>query len=316
MKGNIPTGELTALMRVKQFRWAILLVIFLCICVCGARSQEKPSDDLNVALMQSTFLIKGPAAGNRVSSATVFLLGRPIPNKENVWKIVLVTANHVFDDIQGKYAEILLRQRDSNGNWIRYPVRLTIRRGQSPLWTKNPNADVAVAYVQMPVTSFDQVVPLSMLADDKMLTDFRMTPGTELNCLGYPYGIAANDIGFPVLRGGTIASYPLVPTATYKTFLFDFHVLGGNSGGPVYFSQPPFRGSVGFGGRAQFVVGLVSAQQFDTPDLEHPLSLAVVIQADILRQTIEMLPSPESPEAAAQVLEMTPIPSNASSLNF
>lgn len=40
----------------------------------------------------------------------------------------------------------------------------------------------------------------------------------------------------------------------------DFRVFKGNSGGPVYFSQPQYIGSVSFGGQAQFIMGLISQE--------------------------------------------------------
>jgi hypothetical protein len=279
--------------------------------------QASPTDDLNVALMQSTFKIVGPgAAAGTSSTGTVFLLGSPMPNANNLWKMVLVTANHVFDGIRGDFAELELRRRDANGNWTQYPVRIRIRKGTTPLWTKNPNADVAVAYVRPPVQIFDQVVPVSVLADDKMLSDYKVTPGTELNCLGYPYGLAANDAGFPILRGGLIASYPVLPTAATKTFLFDFRVFGGNSGGPVYFSQPLFRGNASIGPRAQFLVGLVTEQEIANAPQPVPLSIGVVVHASVIKRTIEMLPPPESPEVGRRMLELTVIPPGAKSLDF
>lgn len=301
-------------MRVHTYSPLFLLFLSLC-CASSALPQQKPTDDLNVALMQSTFLVSGPA-GNQAIAGTVFLLGRVIPNKEGMWKVVLVTANHVLAGIDGNYALVVLRHHESQGNWIRYPVRLTIRDGKTPLWTKNPDADVAVAYVTLPVTPFDQIIPIESLADDKTLTDYNMTPGTELNCLGYPYGKVANEIGFPFLRTGAIASYPLTPTSTYKTFLFDFRVFGGNSGGPVYFSQAPFRGNVSFGPRAQFIVGLVTEQEYATEPEKDPLSIGVVIPAAVIKNTIEMLPAPESPKADVSALEMKALPPNAKSLNF
>jgi hypothetical protein len=42
---------------------------------------------------------------------------------------------------------------------------------------------------------------------------------------------AEGPFGFPILRAGRIASYPILPTADTKTILLDFPVLPGNSGG-------------------------------------------------------------------------------------
>jgi hypothetical protein len=142
-----------------------------------------------------------------------------------------------------------------------------------------------------------------------------MTPGINLKCLGFPLGMESNPAGFAILRTGDIASYPLLPTAQTKTFLMDFRVFKGNSGGPVYFSQPQWRGGVKFGGRAQFIMGLISqealfpiqsADPYGASVRELQLMLGVVVHASIIRQTIELLPLPESPESASIVVIMHP----------
>ena len=56
--------------------------------------------------------------------------------------------------------------------------------------------------------------------------------------LGFPRGLAANAAGFPILRAGRVASYPVAPARIFPTFLLDFSVFPGNSGGPVFMSGP------------------------------------------------------------------------------
>ena len=139
-----------------------------------------------------------------------------------------------------------------------------------------------------------------------MLAKFEIHPGDELECLGYPLGQAANDAGFPILRSGKIASFPLLPTASNPTFLYDFRVFKGNSGGPVYFVQSNrfYQNTFEMGQNIHFIVGLVSEesvmkQQISGPYSEETrqfqLGLALVVQASQIKQTIEMLP-PVAPE--------------------
>jgi hypothetical protein len=305
------------MMRPSLFYVSLLCALALTTAAtANSLGQEKPSNDLNVALMQSTFEVSGPKDANSATSGTVFLLGNPIPNTTNKFKMVLITANHVLTEIVGQYAALWLRERDASGNWVSVQTRIKIRDGDRRLWTEASDADVAVAYLRMPLNFADQIVPISLLADDKTLTDFRMAPGVELNCLGYPYGAASNDIGFPILRGGTIASYPLTPTDRFKTFMFDFRVLPGNSGGPVYFAQQTFRGSAAIVGAAQFIVGLITQQEFAAYHENAPLSLGVVVQATAIMKAIAQLPAPESQEATATALEVVRVPPIAHSLNF
>src|SRR3989442_3684006 len=149
---------------------------------------------------------------------------------------------------------------------------------------------------------------VDLLATDEMLRKYDITPGVELKCLGYPLGDESNSAGFPILRSGDIASYPLLPTGQTKTFLFDFRVFKGNSGGPVYFSQPQFRGSVAFGGRAQFIMGMVVNEHLLTePYGQYQLSIGVVVHASLIKQTIDLLPAPETPESSSIAVELSPI---------
>jgi hypothetical protein len=307
----------TTMTRASVLSATILIGVLLTIAAdVNARRQEKPSGDLNVALMQSTFQISGPKDSSHTTRGTVFLLGNPIPNTTDTFKIVLVTAKHVLADIAGPYGVLWLRERDSESSWASVRTRIRIRDGDRKLWAESSDADVAVAYLSMPLKPMDEVVPIELLATDKTLTDFSMAPGVELNCLGYPYGAASNDIGFPILRGGTIASYPLTPSDRYRTFMFDFRVFPGNSGGPVYFAQQPFRGSTTIAGPAQFIVGLVTEEELAALHENAPLSLAAVVQASTIRAVIANLPAPGSPEARAAALEVVRVPPTARSLDF
>ena len=149
-----------------------------------------------------------------------------------------------------------------------------------------------------------QLVSTIMLANDKILTKYEIHPGDEMYCLGFPFGFEANEEGFPVLRSGKIASFPLVPTQKTKAFLLDFEVFAGNSGGPVYFveSNRFYSGSVHFGKTVYFIAGLVSKQImrkeikdgfYETKEQRHPLALASIIHASYILETINQLPEQE-----------------------
>ena len=249
------------------------------------------------------------------SIETAFILLRPLPTQEGppgrvTGKAVLITAAHVLEEIQEDQATIHLRMRQppSSESWIRKRYSMPIRRNGQPLWKRNPDVDVAVMYIRLSVPIFDKAPTIDLLATDEMLQKYQITPGVELKCLGYPLGDESNTAGFPILRTGDIASYPLLPSAQSKTFLFDFRVFKGNSGGPVYFSQPQFRGGVRFGGRAQFIMGLVIDERvLSEPYGQYQLSLGVVVHASLISQTINLLPAPETPEASSMALELSPV---------
>ncbi|MGH9757385.1 MAG: trypsin-like peptidase domain-containing protein, partial [Candidatus Acidiferrales bacterium] len=245
--------------------------------------------------MESTFMISSQA-GTPPFLGTAFVMGRPFPNQtitpERPGKVryVLITAAHVLDGIQGDTAIVYFRHNVAPGVWVPLPTPVPIRAGGHPLWTKNPNADVAVMYIRIPnaATMPNVLLSTDLLADDAQLSHFDIHPGDELFCLGFPFGERASAGYFPILRSGTIASFPLLPTSETKTFLFDFRVFKGNSGGPVYIAQSDrvYGGVVHLGESLHFIVGLVSEEsiyneqfvgQYSTEQHEYQLGLAVVI---------------------------------------
>jgi S1-C subfamily serine protease len=267
--------------------------------------KEEPDIELNTVLMESTFLIQGQSPQGPIIG-TVFVIARPVPNSTpQVGRLVMVTAAHVLEQMQGDTAILHLRRKvdEKTNSWVRVPHQLQIRTNGQPLWKRHPEADVAVMYISVPAdTPIIPVTPL-LLADDKMLTDFGVKPGDELRCLGYPLGVASNDAEFPVLRSGRIASYPLLLTDKTKTFLLDFRVFKGNSGGPVYFVERLRPNIKTFGGftNYHFIMGLVSEETLLTEHSGGPyseeihqtqLGLATVVHASLIKQTIDMLPPP------------------------
>lgn len=292
---------------------SVCLVILLC---CAAALPQET--DLNVILMQNTFLVVGPTKTSGVSTfGTAFLLLRPFvlqPDKEHTsGKAVLVTAAHVFEEMNGDTATILLRTHHGE-QWVVQPARFSIRRNGQALWKKQPDADVAVMYVKFPALSqstlsMAAMAPTSLLADDEVLQQRGVVPGVDLKILGFPFATSSNEAGFPILRTGTIASYPLLPTATTRSFLVDFRVFKGNSGGPVYYSRPEPKGSAFLCCPPQFIMGLVSKEKsLDMPYTQLQLSLGEVVHASIIKSTIEMLPAPETSESDTTAIPIELVP--------
>jgi hypothetical protein len=276
----------------------------------SALGQDIP--DLNVILMQSTFMLKGTTASGGSTMGTGFLLFRTFAaqaseTSRKTGKLILVTAAHVLEDMSADDAIIFLRSRQNGTeNWSVVPAHFKIRSNGQPLWKKNPGVDVAVMYVKWPLPPQEPLPDTGLLVDDEQLKKFGVGTGVELKDLGFPLGNAGNDAGFPILRTGVIASYPLLPTANTKTFLFDFRVFKGNSGGPVYFSEPVVKGSAYMCCPPQFIMGLVSEERilpvssadlYETRVTQYPLSLGVVVHASLIKATIELLPAPETPES-------------------
>lgn len=277
-----------------KLKRTMFLFLFLSIAI-RSHSLANSSTDINTILMRSTFKITGKG-----STGTAFFIGKPAgPNSKEVY-YVLVTAAHVLKKISGDEATLLLRKKDGD-SYIKADYVIKIRDKGIKLWTTHPSADVAVMYVPVPKNADMALVSANLIANDEILEKFEIHPGDRLACLGYPLGMEGNEAGFPILRSGYIASYPLVPIDKVKTFLLDFNVFEGNSGGPVYFtdSNRNYGGSTHIG-KIRFLVGLVSKQRIakeqirsygEVRNLDHKLGLAIVIHGKLIKEAISMLPS-------------------------
>jgi len=220
----------------------------------------------------------------------------------DVGQYVLVTAKHVFEDIKGEWAVVMLRRRNPSGDAVPFPFRLKIRDKEKDLFTTHLTADVAVIDVALPndaiiVQRGSLITNVNWLATDEFLTGLDIHPGDELLCLGYPLGLAANDGGYPILRGGKIASYPVIPLKKAKRILFDFQVQPGNSGGPVYFSftgrfrkdhLQPFGTVLTY----QKLIGLVTQKADPVGNIDPFIGL--IIPSVYIKETIDRLAGFES----------------------
>jgi hypothetical protein len=285
-------------------KYLLLTTLFFLLtqtAITSSFAEETP--DINTVFMRSTFKLAGKAAGRNASNmGTVFILAKPSVADPRKAHFVMVTAGHVLKSMVGDEAVLFLRRKIGDSyQKILFPIK--IRKNGRPLWTDNPEADVAVMYIKLPVEADVIPVATSLLATDDMLRQFAVHPGDRLSCLGFPQGAEANDAGFPILRSGQIASYPLLPTKNVKAFVFDFNVFEGNSGGPVYLSDSNriYGGTTNIG-TVQFLVGLVSEQASFNQEIKmgkkkltfpHQLGLAIVIHASLIREALDLLPAPD-----------------------
>jgi S1-C subfamily serine protease len=256
-----------------------------------------PSDELNTVLMHATFLIVGPSnkAAGAFASGTVFIIGVPHRDEPKIASIVLVTAAHVFDDIAGEKATLLLRRKNDDRTYTAIPFELPIRANGRPLYVKHPTADVVAMYANLPDEVPISGLPPEALVADKNLEDIDVHPGDEAFVLGFPFAVSSPG-GFPILRVGHIMSYPLTPMKTIGRIDFDLFIYPGNSGGPVYFSYSNrgFKGQMHLGSLSQGILGLVIQETHSTiPQFaDKPLNYGIVVPAPFIRETIDMLPAP------------------------
>jgi hypothetical protein len=260
--------------------------------------------DLSVELMHATVQLEQPLGNGTRTVGTGFLISEIAPDGRP--RTVLVTANHVFQQMPGQIARIGYRVENPDGSWSYSPQPLRIRdHAGHELWTHHHARDVAAIAIKAPPEFAKAAIPEDYLAGDDTFTKYRVEAGDELMALGFPRGLAANQAGFPILRSGRIASYPLAPATIFPTFLLDFSVFPGNSGGPVFMhndarrdpddaSQPPQH--------VEFIAGLLTQQvELNNERLE----IGIVTHAKYIRETIALMDNPAAPLTVAKAEPVT-----------
>ncbi len=250
--------------------------------------------DLSVELMHATVQLEQPLGNGTRTVGTGFLISDTGPDGRP--RTVLVTAHHVFKQMPGQVARIGYRVGNADGSWNYSPQPLRIRDAEGKEgWTRHPQRDVAAIVITAPPEFAKAAIPKDYLASDDTFDRYQVEAGDELMALGFPRGLSANQAGFPILRSGRIASYPVAPAKIFPTFLLDFSVFPGNSGGPVFMHRGARGGAVAAGQpapRPEFIAGLLTQQvELNNERLE----IGIVTHANYIRETIELLDNPAAP---------------------
>jgi S1-C subfamily serine protease len=252
--------------------------------------------DLAVDLMHATVQLEQPLGDGTRTVGTGFLIADHDPQGRP--RTVLVTANHVLSGMPGANARIGYRIANPDGSWSYSPQPLPIRdQAGHELWTHHPSRDVAAIVISAPPEFAKAAIPKEYLASDDTFTQYRVEAGDEMMALGFPRGLAANQAGFPILRSGRVASYPVAPAKIFPTFLLDFSVFPGNSGGPVFMSDQgrranPVSTAAAGAGDPEFIAGLLTQQV----ELNHErLEIGIVTHAKFIRETLDRIDNPQAP---------------------
>jgi hypothetical protein len=249
------------------------------------------------ALYAVTVLLDQPRADGMHTVGTGFLVKAPLP--DGTARTVLVTARHVFTRMTGAEARIGYRSQDVDGAWRFTPLSLTIRSPAGEAFVSHPRRDISVIGVTAPPEFAAAAIPLSWLADSTAFERYKVRPGDEMMTLGFPQGLSSNGAGFPILRVGRVASYPLTPVAQFPRFLLDFRVFPGNSGGPVFLT-PTGRASPTDAEPEPLIAGLL------TEEVElkgERMEMGIITHAQFIRETIALLDLPKAEPVVAKVPE-------------
>ena len=234
------------------------------------------ASDYAEAMMNATFKLY-----NKDSTATCFLL-------KDHSEVFLVSAGHTFEKSSGKSSILVLREMNDEQCFHRKDVEIQIRKGSEPLWTKNPDYDVAVMRVKLELPKHATLSVSSLITSD--LPGF----GDEAVLLTYPARVEANDAGFPLARRAMIASYPAKLLAKDPTFMLDVTSWDGDSGGPVFIDQGDGHPGI-FGLVIERINHLENIKgERETRRVETAMGLSRAVHASVILQTIELAKSQET----------------------
>jgi hypothetical protein len=275
----------------KLGRFVPLFLVFVGPVAAGAEL-----DDLDTQLMLATVKVSDSDA-----SGSAFVLTRPKPGDPKSTQFLLVTAEHTLSRTKGNEVTVVFRKKAADGNFVKAPLKIQVRRDAEPLWKKHPTADVSV----LPITPAPDLVlpgvPVELLASDESLEKYEIHPGDLVRCIGFPHPnqFEPSEAGFGVVRSGCIAGYPLRPTHSTKTCLLDLNTFEGDSGAPVYLvdnhrliagkTEPT---------RVRLILGLIVGQHFldeefkmtyQTGKFRHRMGFGIAVHATAIKETIDLL---------------------------
>lgn len=237
-------------------------------------------DDINMAVLHATYKIEQQQQKGNYTIGTCWLV--KVAGEANDAKIALVTAYHVLDMMKETHATIVLRIFDENGKWQKMPMQFQIReQNGNALWLTHPERDIATLWIEVPNYIKEHALDINLLADEKSIKNLNIGLGDELLALGYPKGLAANGYGFPILRSGRVSSYPIIPILEFPSFLMDFSVFAGNSGGPVYID---FNENNKKKNKAKSLIMGIIAQQVNHEN--ERLEIGIVLHASFVRDLL------------------------------
>jgi hypothetical protein len=262
--------------------------------LAGGSTGRAQTADLDTQLMLATVKILDPHA-----TGTGFVLGRPGPGGKT--QSLLVTAEHTLSRTMQEDVTIVYHRHRPDGSYAKAPTHVKIRRAGKPLWIKHPTADVAVLPITPPDDARPPLVEVEQLATDADIARFEIHPGDAIRCVGFPHPnqFESGEAGFAVVRSGCIASYPLLPTRSTKTFIVDLNIFEGDSGAAVYMSEAHRPTAKSETAPARLILGLVIGQHFideeyrmvyQTGKFRHRMGLGVTAHASAIRETIDLVP--------------------------
>ncbi len=223
------------------------------------------------------------ANGSSTATGTVYLR----ETEEGKSQRFVVTAAHVVEAMKGDSFTLVSRTQREDKVFLRKEMIVPIRKDGKPQWKKHAAHDIAVLLLPESVTV--EAIPYDCLATEDVLGQVRV--GDNLRLAVFPERSEANPAGFPILRGGVLASHPIVPVKPHPAFLVDTTAWPGDSGGPVIHAslRSPSGGPVVIGivRGMRNITDTVKESRFVERKTHYPLGVSEVLHAVFARELID-----------------------------
>ena len=241
-------------------------------------------------MMWSTYPLateKGAATGFVINRRDASAPGGTVP--------VVFTSVHVLDTVGKGPLIIGLRLPDAKGESKVVLLAFTPAktRGKERFYVRHPRHDIAAFAMELPPEFAGQVDMPSALEEHMMTRDGKsLHSGMEVSFLGYPDVQPGTEGAFPVLRSGRVASYPVGTAQAHGRFLINADVYPGDSGAPVFLASQ--------GRRPELVGMIIQRLGAKTDSFSH---LAIAVDADVIRETLELVDAHEQQAVAVEKAE-------------
>jgi hypothetical protein len=252
----------------------MLLAMLISIAFNGCASVGNGQLTASEKMMWSTYAI-ATAKG----MATCVVVNKPDSSAPHGVVPVLITAKHVLEAAPHGPYFLAVRTVDQNGNSHVAILEFAPPGSGGAIYVGHPQHDVAALELRLPKEMMAAIDVPSFLDQNAIGQDEDQPhAGQEISVLGFPKVFPGTAGGFAVLRGGKIASYAPGDRRNTEKFLVNTSAYSGDSGAPVFAETG--------GGRKPHLIGLLTERIGKTSG---QVPLAVAVNADVIRETLQLL---------------------------
>lgn len=255
---------------------------FLIVAMLAFAANAATAEPLEDAIRGTLRITEGS------SSATAFIVDLGEGVKDEQRRFALVTAAHVFQEMEGESCTLHYRVPHEAKGSTRLEIRLKFRNDGEPLWVRHATTDAAAIFVELPENADVEPFEIDQIASEALFDSKTIHVGQEVYVPCFPAKIESNDAGFPILRKGSIASFPLSRPTVGDSILIDYSHFGGDSGAPV---------TATIDGRP-VVIALATAMirqmnkiesEFEERTTHTPIGLATAVRSVLILEMLEKL---------------------------